>query len=96
VVRLQPPAIVTEATREYEQDSDPLAAFLAEACELEPTAEVGAKDLFEHYKHWTEQHGLTERERLTSTMFGRKMAERFERTDGARRTYRGIARKLGA
>jgi putative DNA primase/helicase len=89
---LQAPGIVTAATSEYEHDSDPLGRFIAEACELEPTAEIGAKELYEHYKKWAEAHGLTDRERLTSTMFGRKIAERFRRIDGARRTYIGVAR----
>lgn len=90
---LQAPACVTAATREYEQDSDPLGQFLDEACDLEPAAEVGARELFDHYRAWAERHGLTERERLSSTMFGRKMAERFERLSGAKRTYRGVARR---
>jgi putative DNA primase/helicase len=91
---LHPPAIVTAATREYEEDSDPLAGFLAEACKLEPDSEVGAKDLFEHYRRWTEGHGLTDRERLSATMFGRKLGERLQRSK--RRTgcvYQGVARR---
>jgi putative DNA primase/helicase len=92
---LQAPAIVTEATKEYEQDSDPLAEFLANACEPEPAAEVGAKDLFEHYKRWAEQHSLTDRERLSATMFGRKMAERLRRSKTrAGWVYYGVSRRL--
>lgn len=90
---LQPPSIVTDATTAYERDSDPLALFLAEACELAPTAEVGAREVFLHYESWAVAHGLRPGERLSSTAFGRKMAERFERIDAARRTYRGIARR---
>jgi putative DNA primase/helicase len=90
---LHTPSIVTDATTAYERDSDPLAAFLAEACDLAPAAEVGARDIFNHYESWAIAHGLRPAERLTSTAFGRKMAERFERVDGARRTYRGVARR---
>lgn len=71
---LDPPAVVTEATKEYERDSDPLAAFLAEACELDEGAEVGAAELFEHYKRWADLQGLTERERLSSTALGRTLS----------------------
>lgn len=92
---LPAPAVVTAATRTYEQDSDPLAAFLAEACELVPGAEVGAREIFQHYEAWADAHGLSKHggERLKSTRFGLKMAERFERIDGARRVYRGVARR---
>jgi putative DNA primase/helicase len=90
---LQAPAIVTDATKQYEEDSDPLAGFLADACDLEPTAVVGAKELFEHYKHWADHHGLEPRERLTATMFGRKMAERLRRSKTrAGWVYHGVAR----
>ena len=79
---LHPPAVVTEATRAYEEDSDPLAAFLDEACDRDPEATVGARQLFEHYRVWAEQHGLGDRERLSATMFGRKMSERLTATKG--------------
>ncbi len=90
---LSAPATVMAATKAYEQDSDPLAAFLAEACDLAPEVKVGAQEFFQHYTTWADGHGLSNRERLTSTMFGRKMVDRFERVDGARRTYRGVARR---
>jgi putative DNA primase/helicase len=91
---LQPPAAVREATTEYERDSDPLAGFLAEACEVDVNACIGATEIFEHYKQWADRHGLTDRERLTSTMFGRKFAERFEgeHTRGGK-VYQGVARR---
>jgi len=92
---LQAPDTVLEATKEYEQDSDPLAGFLAEACDLSPRNEVGAKELFEHYRKWADGHGFGDRERLSQTMFGRKISERFEklrdRTSGI--SYRGLARR---
>ena len=81
---LQAPALVTDATKEYERDSDAIGDFLAEACELEPAAEVGAKDLFEHYKSWANHHGLTDRERLSATKFGGKIRnDSHTRTPGA-------------
>ena len=89
---LQAPAIVTEATKEYEQDSDPLAAFLSEACDLAPSAEVGAKELFDHYARWAQGHGFGDRERLSATGFGRKVAERFPHTrPRGRRVYQGLS-----
>jgi putative DNA primase/helicase len=94
---LNPPAAVLDATRDYERDSDPVAEFLDEACEREPNAQAGASELYEHYKRWADRHSLSDRERLTSTMFGRKMTERFvkvrDRTAGV--IYRGVARRTG-
>ena len=91
---LAAPAVVVKATAEYEHDSDVLGAFLAEACELVPGSEVGAAELYAHYEAWATTHGLNQRERLSSTAFGRKMAERFQREhrhDG--KVYLGVARR---
>jgi putative DNA primase/helicase len=92
---LNPPAVVVTATREYEADSDQLAGFLGEACDLDAEAEIRASEIYEHYRQWAERHGMTERERLSSTMFGRKLSERFSklRDSGNRTIYRGLARK---
>ena len=75
---LEPPAVVTTATTEYEQESDPLSDFLTTACDQGPEVEVGARMLFKHYADWAEKSGLTTRERLSATMFGRRMTDRFE------------------
>lgn len=93
--RLNPPAVVLDATCDYKRDSDPLAGFLGEACELEAATEVGATDLYRHYLRWAERHGLNERERLSSTAFGRKLGERFKKDTDARNCviYRGLARR---
>lgn len=90
---LQAPAVVLDATREYEQDSDPFGQFVDEACELDSAAEVGASELFDHYRQWADRHGLSDRERLTATLFGRKASERFQhiRTNHGK-AYLGVAR----
>jgi putative DNA primase/helicase len=90
------PAQVAEATEEYRADSDVLKAFLDEACEEAPGAEVRASDLYRHYQAWAEKEGFGERERLNVTVFGRKLAERFRKVH--KKTgwlYQGIARKPG-
>ncbi len=91
---LNPPKVVLNATEEYERESDPLADFLEEACELFVDAETRAKDLYDHYKQWAEEYGMGEKERLTSTMFGRKMSERFSygKTRSGR-VYKGASRR---
>jgi putative DNA primase/helicase len=93
-VGLTPPAVVDVATQQYARDSDPLADFLAEACEPQPGAEVRAKEMFEHYDAWAAHARLSNYERLGSTRFGRKLAERVERVE--RKTgnvYLGLARR---
>jgi phage/plasmid-associated DNA primase len=77
----------------YQTDSDPLAAFLIEACELEPAAQVGAKDFYDHYREWAVSHGLSDKERLGAAAFGRKASERFKRSyTKLGKVYLGVAR----
>jgi len=91
---LRPPGVVTQATLEYQRESDALGAFLDEATELAPDAEVGARDLFEHYRKWADAQRLNDKERLTATGFGRKLAERFAKQKrGTRNVYLGLARR---
>ena len=90
---LQPPASVLTATQGYQTDSDPLGAFLAEACELEPAAQVGAQAFYDHYREWAVSHGLSDKERLGAVAFGRKASERFTRSHTmAGKVYLGVAR----
>ena len=93
---LEPPDVVTTATTEYEQDSDPLADFLAEACVLETDAAIGASDAYRHYKAWAERHGLTDRERFSATAFGRRMSDRFLHDKTRRgKVYYGLTKRDG-
>ena len=90
------PAVVRTATAEYREDCDPLAVFLDESCALDPEAEVGAKDLYEHYTRWADGQHFTVKERLSATMFGRLVGGRFDsrkdRTTGVK-NYLGLARR---
>lgn len=93
---LAPPATVTAATEEYEAESDPLRGFVDEVLAHEPKSEVQAAALYDAYGTWARAHGLSDRERMTATMFGRKMGERFpaKRVHG-RKIYLDVARKAG-
>lgn len=89
--RLTNPERVERTTAEYAADSDVLAEFLAEACEVHEDAEVRASSFFEHYRLWADRQGLTERERLSATAFGRKVSERFTRRHGRDgKVYSGV------
>jgi putative DNA primase/helicase len=90
---LKPPAAIAQATEDYAAESDVLAMFLDEACEITPDAQVRASDLYVHYTRWADTHGL-KRERLSGTSFGRKVSERFKKErDRGGHVYLGIARR---
>ena len=78
----------------YRKESDPLAGFLDDACDLESAAVVGASDAYEHYTHWANRQHLSIKERLSATKFGKEMSGRFEhdkRSYG--KVYKGLARR---
>jgi putative DNA primase/helicase len=85
------PLAVAGATSEYQADSDPLYGFLEESCEQRPDAQARASELASAYRAWADRQGLGDRERLNATLFGRRMAERFQRAKvRAGLVYRGI------
>lgn len=91
-----PPPCVHAATDAYREDSDVLAAFLAEACEQRPEAEVGARALHEHYVRWADAQHYTSAERYSATKFGGLIGARFSSRKAARtgiKSYLGIAQK---
>ena len=76
---LEPPAAVLNATESYRTESDPLAQFFQEQCILEDGCVTAATAAYKAYGAWAVEQGMSERERLTSTAFGRRMADRFEK-----------------
>jgi len=80
------PTAVTQATETYRTDSDPLAAFLEECCIQRPDTQCGATELYLAYSAWIAKRSMKEIERLTSTSFGSKLGERFEK----KRNGRGV------
>lgn len=54
---LQPPPIVTDATRDYRSESDILAAFIDEECVLQANATTTSRELYTSYKTWAEDNG---------------------------------------
>ncbi len=76
---LEIPEMVSKATAEYREDSNPLAEFLAEYCILENGQEIKAAEFYKAYKAWAEENGLSKREAMNSTQFGRLMGGQFEK-----------------
>lgn len=54
---LNPPAAVTEATAEYLEAEDALAAWIDERCEIDPQAWSKSSVLFANWKSWAESAG---------------------------------------
>jgi putative DNA primase/helicase len=76
---LNPPEIVVNATREYQQESDALAGFIDECCILGPDYKVKAGEIFKAYQSWCEDQGMNPRERLSSRTFGERLGTRFSK-----------------
>lgn len=51
------PRAVAEATWEYQEESDEVAAFLGEVCTVEERQAAPCADLFKRYTEWAEQAG---------------------------------------
>ncbi len=90
------PECVLAATETYRQESDPLGEFVAERCVVGAECRVGATAFYKEYTTWCDGRSIRERERLSSTAFGRRMAEKFEKDHGKSGTlYRGVGLQIG-
>ena len=76
---LEPPEAVTVATAAYQEESDVLADFLSERCGVGDGSTIQASALYKAYTAWAECEGLRPRDVLSSTMFGRRMTDRFHK-----------------
>lgn len=70
---LQPPERVLAATADYKSESDIIAAFIDENCEVgSGLSEPGGK-LYNAYKRWCDENG---EHAMTNTRFGRELGDR--------------------
>lgn len=90
-VGLQPPNSIMTATDAYQESEDPLHDFILERVIIEEGQSVSGAVAYAGYKEWAKDQGLSEREMLTSTTFGRLLSRRFEKlhTDKGKR-YQNI------
>jgi putative DNA primase/helicase len=70
---LQPPARVLAATADYKTESDVIAAFLEDCCELGEHHTESAGRLYTAYRKWCEDNGEFAQ---TNTRFGRDLSDR--------------------
>ena len=84
---LCPPDVVTEATKEYREGEDIIGRFTSDCCELTPEVKVKSADLYHSYRDWCKDNGHMP---LSSTKFGKRMGERFEKKKSNGIHYIGI------
>lgn len=88
---LKPPVAVMQNTVTYQHDSDPLDDFIRACCYVGENAHVMAGELYKGYSAWADRQGLRERDRMTATLFGRRISERYSKRRGAGgNSYQGI------
>ena len=73
------PDAVAEATEDYQNDTDPLGEFLQERCEDGKHQSVKASTFYRAYCDWCELNGVTGREKMSRTAFGRRLSEWFDK-----------------
>ncbi|MFE4610014.1 phage/plasmid primase, P4 family [Streptomyces niveus] len=86
---LRDPQVITGASQEYRETSDPLAGFIPGVLEwADESVVMNGNDAFNHYRDWCEAENLPAKEQWTRRAFYEAMEER-----GAvkKRTNKGIA-----
>jgi P4 family phage/plasmid primase-like protien len=88
---LRPPECVIESTNAYKEESDPIAEFVRDCCVVGGDSHVYAGELYQAYVKYASGSGMSKQEMMTSTAFGRKLADRFEKKHTVRGAlYHGI------
>lgn len=82
------PIAVEQATREYEQESDPIGPFLAECCDENPEFQVPKSELWNAYRKWCSES--LSRRAFVEKMRGRGFGERNSRS---KRFWTGVRLK---
>ena len=89
---LNPPAIVTEASKGYRNEMDVTAGFLDECTVTGPDFQIKSNELYKSYKQWAETYGEY---LMSSTKFGIEMSQRFNRRHTKNgNVYDGVQLKL--
>ena len=71
--KLSPPSAVTAATAEYMEAEDATASWIADKCEVDPSAWCGSMELFASWSAWATKAGeqISSQKRLTQTLESR-------------------------
>jgi len=85
-----PPASIRDARQSYRQDVDVLGAFLAEECKQGDQLQIGASELFQHFRFWTRSNGQSDwsmrtfKENLRRKQFRQKKTNKGQVWQGLR------------
>jgi putative DNA primase/helicase len=87
---LKPPSIVTDAVRQYRDESDTLGRFVSESCEVRHLAQVKSSVFYERYRQFAEQAGerWIPQKDLPAEM--EKRGFTYKRSTGGQRLYLGL------
>jgi putative DNA primase/helicase len=74
---LEPPAEVAAAIEEYRRSANPFSEWMAARVDIsDPLALTGSTAMYNDYKTWCEAEGVSDREMMTSSAFGRALGDR--------------------
>jgi len=73
---LNPPACVTKATDDYQNEEDAIAEFIAARCVVKENAETKAAELYAAYRQWADENGLAA---MSGLAFGKRITKRFKK-----------------
>lgn len=94
---LNPPPEVRDATNAYRAEMDEVGGFVDACCEVTPSGDESAKDLYEEYSAWCKGEG---REPISQTKFGKSISnrglEKHRESKTGRIRYKGIKLKPGS
>jgi putative DNA primase/helicase len=87
---LDPPAIITDAVRQYRDESDTLGRFISEQCEVRNLAQVKSSVFFQRYQQFADQAGerCIPQKDLPAEMERRGFV--YKRSTGGLRLYLGL------
>ncbi|UAK24198.1 DNA primase family protein [Sphingomonas nostoxanthinifaciens] len=75
--RLVQPTAVADAVEEYRRAANPFGEWMAARVDTsDPLAVIEARALYDDYSRWCEDEGVSDREKLNSTAFGRALGDR--------------------
>ena len=74
---LKIPGIIQEATGQYQEESDPIIQWVRDCCIENTQLSTKASELYQSYKIWAKNEGMSEREILSMQMFGRRLGTKF-------------------
>nr|WP_225353344.1 phage/plasmid primase, P4 family [Secundilactobacillus paracollinoides] len=72
---LNPPASVTNASRQYREEMDVISLFVDDCCEVSDSYRASAGELFKKYQSWANENSDYS---MSKQKFGREMRQKFE------------------